>query len=53
MKDQPIGRRMTSREKFDEYFEDLTGWEPSAHPDAQYTEDLWETWKAGRDSHDE
>lgn len=43
-------REMTSRERFNEYFEDETGWGPSDHPDKRYVEALWDAWCAGRDS---
>lgn len=42
----------TSREQFEQAFEDVTGWELSEHPDRSYCEDLnliWEAaWAASR-----
>lgn len=45
-------KKMTSRESFNEYFEEHTGWDPSDYPNKSYVEDLWDFWQAGRDSND-
>lgn len=35
------------REKFEEYFEEATGWERSVHPDQYYVEDMWFAFREG------
>lgn len=40
------------RELFNDFFEDLTGYEPSDHPDKQYVNDLWDAFEAGAETND-
>lgn len=35
------------RAKFNEYFEDVWGWEPDEYPDKTFVEALWEAYQAG------
>lgn len=48
----PPPKPRTLRDKFNDFFEDLTGYEPSDHPDKQYVEDLWDAYQAGAESND-
>lgn len=43
---------MTLREKFNDFFEDLTGYEPSGHPNEVYVEDMWAAYQAGAETND-
>lgn len=38
----------TSREQFEEAFEELTGWESDEYPDANYVDDMWTMWQESR-----
>lgn len=35
------------RARFEEYFEDATGWEPSEHLDQYYVQDMWFAFREG------
>lgn len=48
----PLPRPRTLRDKFNDFFEDLTGYEPSDHPDKQYVNDLWDAFEAGAETND-
>lgn len=48
----PGPKPRTLRDKFNDFFEDLTGYEPSDHPDKQYVEDLWDAYQAGAETND-
>lgn len=48
----PPPKPRTLRDKFNDFFEDLTGYEPSDYPDKQYVEDLWDAYQAGAESND-
>ncbi|MDT3518960.1 hypothetical protein [Cronobacter sakazakii] len=37
-----------SREKFEEAFEEITGWEAEDYPNEDYVDTLWRTWQASR-----
>lgn len=43
----PPPKPRTIRDEFNDFFEDLTGYEPSNHPDKVYVEDLWAAFEAG------
>lgn len=47
---QPGPKPRTLRDKFNDFFEELTGWDPSEHPDKQYVDDLWDAFEAGAES---
>lgn len=38
---------MTLREKFNEYFEEHTGWDPAEYPNKSYVADLWDFFERG------
>lgn len=40
---------MTSREQFEDKFEEITGWEADEHPDRNYVDVLWGVWQASRE----
>lgn len=46
----PGPKPRTLRDKFNDFFEDLTGYEPSDHPNEVYVEDLWAAYEAGAES---
>lgn len=48
----PGPKPRTLRDKFNDFFEDLTGYEPSDYPDKQYVEDLWDSYQAGAESNE-
>lgn len=37
-----------SREKFEEAFEEITGWEAEDYPNEDYVDTLWRIWQASR-----
>lgn len=41
---------MTSREQFEDKFEEITGWGCDDHPNRDYVDDLWEIWQASREA---
>lgn len=41
---------MTSREQFEDKFEEITGWGCDDHPNRNYVDDLWEIWQASREA---
>lgn len=42
----------TLRDKFNDFFEDLTGYEPDDHPDKQYVEDMQDAFIAGAETNE-
>lgn len=42
----------TLRDKFNDFFEDLTGYEPDDHPDQQYVEDMQDSFMAGAEANE-
>lgn len=38
----------TSREQFEDAFEELTGCESDEYPDSNYVDDMWAMWQASR-----
>lgn len=48
----PGPKPRTFRDKFNDFFEDLTGYEPSDHPNEVYVEDMWAAYQAGLESND-
>lgn len=41
---------MTSREQFEDKFEEITGLEADEYPNSDYVDTLWEIWQASRES---
>lgn len=39
---------MTSREQFEDKFEEITGWEADEYPNSDYVDTLWSIWDASR-----
>lgn len=39
---------MTSREQFEDKFEEITGWEADEYPNRDYVDTLWSIWDASR-----
>ena len=39
---------MTSREQFEDKFEEITGWEADEYPNRDYVDTLWQIWDASR-----
>lgn len=39
---------MTSREQFEDKFEEITGWEADEYPNSDYVDTLWKIWDASR-----
>lgn len=37
-----------SRERFEEAFEEITGWEAEDYPNEDYVDTLWRIWQASR-----
>lgn len=48
----PGPKPRTLRDKFNDFFEDMTGYEPSDHPDKQYVNDLWDAFEAGAETNE-
>lgn len=46
----PQEMMMTSREQFEDKFEEITGWGCDDHPNRNYVDDLWEIWQASREA---